>query len=45
MDKARMTGGKLLSIKVAMMYIIHWSVRSSSRKGEDGVKDMDGSLF
>ena len=37
MDKARMTGGKMLSIKVANMDLIYWSVRSSSRKGGDGI--------
>ena len=37
-----MTEDKLSSIKVAIMDITYWSVRSSSRRGGDGVKGVDG---
>ena len=33
-----LTGGNLSSIYVANMDLINWSVRSSSRRGGDGVK-------
>ena len=38
--------GNLSSIQLDNMYIIFWSVRSSSKRGGDGVKRVDGvSLF
>ena len=36
-----MTEGKLSSILVANMDITYWSVRSSSMKGGEGVKEVD----
>ena len=36
-----MTGGKLSSILGANRDITHWSVRSSSKRGGDGVKMVD----
>ena len=36
-----MTGENLSSILAAKMDIIYWPVRSSSRKGGDGVKEVD----
>ena len=40
-----MTADKLYSNSVANTDITYWSVRSSSRKGEDGVKGVDVGLF
>ena len=36
--------GKLLSIKVANMDIIYWSVCLSSRRGGDKVKGVNGGI-
>ena len=37
-----MTGKKLLSIKLANIELEYWSVRSSNRREEDGVKMVEG---
>ena len=37
-----LTGVNLSSIKVAIMDIGYWSVRSSIKSGGDGVKGLDG---
>ena len=37
-----LTGGNLSSINLAIMDLIYWSVGSSSRKGGDRLKGVDG---
>ena len=36
-----LTAENLSSIKVANMDLIYWSIRSSSKRGGDGLKGMD----
>ena len=37
-----MTGEKLSSIELANIELVYWSVLSSSRRGEDGIKGVEG---
>ena len=43
-DNDILPGEDLSSIKLANMDLIYWSVLSSSRRGEDRVKGVDGGL-